>query len=135
MLILLLIVAQMYITALLQITIMLEELGVEYDAWRISIGGDQFGSGFVKLNPNSKIPAMYDYGSKEEPIRVFESGSILMYLSEKFNGQFMPKDLRGRTECINWLMWQMGSAPYIGGGSVFRNEKSCHEMGPSNGKA
>ena len=101
---------------LLQITIMLEELGVEYDAWRISIAGDQFGSGFVKLNPNSKIPAMYDYGSKEEPIRVFESGSILMYLSEKFNGQFMPKDLRGRTECINGLMWQMGSAPYIGGG-------------------
>jgi len=99
-----------------KITIMLEELGVEYDAWRISIAGDQFGSGFVKLNPNSKIPAMYDYGSKEEPIRVFESGSILMYLSEKFNGQFMPKDLRGRTECINWLMWQMGSAPYIGGG-------------------
>ena len=77
----------------------------------------QFTSGFVKLNPNSKIPAMYDYGvDGNDPIRVFESGSILLYLSEKFGGKFMPKDLRAKTECINWLMWQMGSAPSIGGG-------------------
>jgi len=103
-----------------KVTIMLEELGVDYDAWMISImKQDQFTSGFVKLNPNSKIPAMYDYGGGEEgkdPIRLFETGSILMYLSEKFGGRFMPKDVRGRAECINWLMWQMGSAPYIGGG-------------------
>ena len=98
---------------------MLEELGVEYDAWRINImDSDQFTSGFVAANPNSKIPAMYDYGAAagDGPVRVFETGSILMYLSEKFGGRFMPKDIRGRTECVNWLMWQMGSAPYIGGG-------------------
>ena len=101
-----------------QVTILLEELGVEYDAWKISIMEQkQFTSGFVKLNPNSKIPAMYDYGiDANDPIRVFESGSILLYLSEKFGGKFMPKDLRAKTECINWLMWQMGSAPSIGGG-------------------
>ena len=101
-----------------QVTILLEELGVEYDAWKISIiEQKQFTSGFVQLNPNSKIPAMYDYGLEgNEPIRVFESGSILLYLSEKFGGKFMPKDLKGKTECINWLMWQMGSAPIIGGG-------------------
>ena len=101
-----------------QVTILLEELGVEYDAWKISIiEQKQFTSGFVQLNPNSKIPAMYDYGVKgNEPIRVFESGSILLYLSEKFGGKFMPKDVKRKTECINWLMWQMGSAPIIGGG-------------------
>ena len=77
----------------------------------------QFTSGFVKVNPNSKIPAMYDYGVEgKDPLRVFESGSILLYLSEKFGGKFFPKDLRGKTECMNWLMWQMGSAPMIGGG-------------------
>jgi GST-like protein len=75
----------------------------------------QFTTGFVKVNPNSKIPAMYDYGVEgNDPIRVFESGSILLYLSEKFGGKFVPKDLRGKTECMNWLMWQMGSAPMIG---------------------
>lgn len=102
-------------------TIMLEELlaaghaGAEYDAWLINIGaGDQFGSGFVAVNPNSKIPAMVDHGG-EEPIRVFESGSILLYLAEKF-GAFLPSDIAGRTECLNWLFWQVGSAPYLGGG-------------------
>ncbi|MFT8419777.1 MAG: glutathione-dependent disulfide-bond oxidoreductase [Acetobacter sp.] len=104
-----------------KVTTMLEELlalghkGAEYDAWLIRIGeGDQFGSGFVQINPNSKIPAMVDH-SGPEPIRVFESGSILLYLAEKF-GAFLPKDIKGRTECLNWLFWQMGSAPYVGGG-------------------
>lgn len=102
-------------------TIMLEELlalghaGAEYDAWIIQISeGDQFGSGFVEINPNSKIPALVDH-SAPEPIRVFESGSILLYLAEKF-GALLPKDLPGRTETLNWLFWQMGSAPYLGGG-------------------
>lgn len=102
-------------------TILLEELlaaghaGAEYDAWLIRIGeGDQFGSGFVALNPNSKIPAMVDR-SGPQPIRIFESGSILLYLAEKF-GAFLPKDLAGRTECLSWLFWQVGSAPYLGGG-------------------
>jgi GST-like protein len=102
-------------------TIMLEELlalghaGAEYDAWLIRIGdGDQFGSGFVEVNPNSKIPALMDR-SGPKPIRVFESGSILLYLAEKF-GAFLPEDIEGRTECLNWLFWQMGSAPYVGGG-------------------
>ncbi len=102
-------------------TVMFEELleagytDAEYDAWLINISeADQFGSGFVGVNPNSKIPALLDY-STEETTRVFESGSILMYLAEKF-GAFIPKDHKGRTECINWLMWQMGSAPYLGGG-------------------
>ncbi len=104
-----------------KVTIMLEELlalghaGAEYDAWLINIGeGDQFGSGFVAVNPNSKIPALLDR-SGPEPIRVFESGSILLYLAEKF-GAFLPKDIAGRTETLNWLFWQMGSAPYLGGG-------------------
>src|ERR1700742_238520 len=103
-----------------KVTIMLEELlaaghkGAEYDAWLIRIDGNQFGSGFVEVNPNSKIPAMMDR-SGPEPIRVFESGSILLYLAEKF-GAFLPKDIKTRTECLNWLFWQMGSAPYLGGG-------------------
>jgi GST-like protein len=104
-----------------KVTIMLEELlalgisGAEYDAWLIDISkGDQFSSGFVELNPNSKIPAMVDQ-SLPEPITIFESGSILLYLAEKF-GAFLPKDLAGRTEVLNWLFWQMGSAPYLGGG-------------------
>ena len=104
-----------------KVTIMLEELlalghaGAEYDAWLIKIGdGDQFGSGFVSVNPNSKIPALLDR-SVPEPIRAFESGSILLYLAEKF-GAFLPKDIPARTETLNWLFWQMGSAPYLGGG-------------------
>lgn len=104
-----------------KVTIMLEELlaaghkGAEYDAWLIRIGdGDQFGSGFVGVNPNSKIPALMDH-STNPPTRVFESGSILLYLAEKFDA-FLPKDPRKRTEALNWLFWQMGSAPYLGGG-------------------
>lgn len=104
-----------------KVTILLEELlalghsGGEYDAWLIRIGeGDQFGSGFVDINPNSKIPALLDR-SVEPNIRVFESGSILLYLAEKF-GELLPKDLAGRTETLNWLFWQMGAAPYLGGG-------------------
>ena len=104
-----------------KVTIMLEELlaaghtGAEYDAWLIKIGeGAQFGSGFVGANPNSKIPALVDH-SGDAPVRVFESGSILVYLAEKF-GAFLPKDLVARTETFNWLMWQMGSAPFVGGG-------------------
>jgi len=104
-----------------KVTIMLEELlalghvGAEYDAWLIKIGeGDQFGSDFVKINPNSKIPALLDH-SVSPPIRVFESGSILLYLAEKFDA-FLPKDIATRTETMNWLFWQMGSAPYLGGG-------------------
>ena len=104
-----------------KVTVMLEELlalginGAEYDAWLIKIGdGDQFGSGFVALNPNSKIPAMLDR-SGPTPIRVFESGAILLYLAEKF-GAFLPKEVGSRAECLSWLFWQMGSAPYLGGG-------------------
>ena len=104
-----------------KVTVMLEELlalgraGAEYDAWLIRINeGDQFGSGFVELNPNSKIPALMDRGGPE-PIRVFESGSILVYLAEKF-GAFLPIDAKARAECLSWLFWQMGSAPYLGGG-------------------
>jgi GST-like protein len=104
-----------------KVTIMLEELlamghmGAEYDAWLINIReGDQFGSGFVDVNPNSKIPALLDR-SGETPIRVFESGAILLYLAEKF-GAFLPTAAAGRTECLSWLMWQMGAAPYLGGG-------------------
>lgn len=104
-----------------KVTIMLEELlalgraGAEYDAWLIRINeGDQFGSGFVGVNPNSKIPAMMDH-SEPQPVRLFESGSILVYLAEKFDA-FLPKDRAGRAECMNWLFWQMGSAPYLGGG-------------------
>ena len=93
----------------------LRHTGAEYDAWLIKIGdGNQFGSGFVKVNPNSKIPALLDR-SGPQPIRVFESGSILLYLAEKF-GAFLPKDITFRTETLNWLFWQMGSAPYLGGG-------------------
>lgn len=104
-----------------KVTIMLEELlakghdGAEYDAYFINIGeGDQFGSGFVDINPNSKIPALMDH-STSPPTRLFESGSILLYLAEKF-GEFLPKDHHKRTEALNWLFWQMGSAPYLGGG-------------------
>lgn len=105
----------------IKVTILLEELlalghtGAEYDAWLIRINdGDQFSSGFVEVNPNSKIPALLDR-SVQPPLRVFESGSILLYLAEKF-GCFLPTDLAGRTEALNWLFWQMGAAPYLGGG-------------------
>jgi len=104
-----------------KVTVMLEELlalghkGAEYDAWLINIGqGDQFSSGFVAVNPNSKIPALMDR-SGPEPIRVFESGAILVYLAEKF-GAFLPTEPAARAECLSWLFWQMGSAPYLGGG-------------------
>ena len=104
-----------------KVTVMLEELlalghrGAEYDAWLIKIGdGDQFGSGFVAANPNSKIPALVDR-SGPEPIRVFESGSILLHLAEKF-GAFLPTQPSARAECLSWLFWQMGSAPFLGGG-------------------
>lgn len=104
-----------------KVTVMLEELlalghsGAEYDAWLIKIGdGDQFGSGFVDVNPNSKIPALMDR-SGPRPIRVFESGAIVLYLAEKF-GAFLPKEIGARTECLSWLFWQMGSAPFLGGG-------------------
>lgn len=104
-----------------KVTVMFEELlaaghkGAEYDAWRIGINdGDQFGSGFVDINPNSKIPALMDH-SGDTPLRVFESGAILVHLAEKF-GAFLPASGRQRTEVMNWLFWQMGSAPYLGGG-------------------
>ena len=104
-----------------KVTVMLEELlerghsGAEYDAYLIRINdGDQFGSGFVAANPNSKIPALVDH-STDPPTRVFESGSILLYLAEKF-GDFLPTEHHARTECLNWLFWQMGAAPYLGGG-------------------
>ena len=104
-----------------KVVIMLEELlakghsGAEYDAYLINIGdGHQFGSDFVKINPNSKIPALMDHSSSA-PTRVFESGAILLYLAEKF-GEFLPSDHTKRTECLSWLFWQMGSAPYLGGG-------------------
>src|SRR5438874_558405 len=104
-----------------KVTIMLEELlvlghrGAEYDAWLIKIGdGDQFGSGFVAVNPNSKIPALVDH-SGPTPIRVFETGAILMHLAEKF-GEFLPTEPAARAKCLSWLFWQMGSTPYVGGG-------------------
>jgi len=103
-----------------KVTIMLEELlaagieGAEYDAWLIRISGDQFGSGFVKVNPNSKIPAMLDM-TTSPATRVFETGAILLYLGEKFEA-FVPMEGPERAECLSWLMWQMGSAPYLGGG-------------------
>jgi GST-like protein len=104
-----------------KVTILLEELlaagfaAAEYDAWLIRIGnGDQFGSGFVAVNPNSKIPAMVDRGGKS-PVRIFESGAILTYLAEKF-GAFLPTEPAARAECLSWLFWQVGSAPYLGGG-------------------
>jgi GST-like protein len=105
----------------IKVTVMFEELlaaghaGAEYDAWMTNIGsGDQFGSGFVAINPNSKIPALMDR-SGPQPIRLFESGSILLHLADKFSA-FLPKDPVGRAEALNWLFWQMGSAPYLGGG-------------------
>ena len=104
-----------------KVTIMLEELleaghqAADYDAWLIRIAeGDQFGSGFVALNPNSKIPALLDRGG-ETPVRVFESGAILLYLAEKFDA-FLPADPAARTECLCWLFWQVGSGPFLGGG-------------------
>ncbi len=103
-----------------KVTIMFEELlaaghtGAEYDAWLIRIDGNQFGSGFVDVNPNSKIPALMDR-SGDKPFRVFESGAILMHLAEKF-GAFLPKDGPARAETLSWLFWQMGSAPFLGGG-------------------
>ncbi len=105
-----------------KVTVMLEELlalghaGAEYDAWLIRINeGDQFGSGFVSVNPNSKIPALLDRSNTEQPVRVFESGAILMYLAEKF-GALLPTEPARRAECLSWLFWQMGSAPFLGGG-------------------
>ncbi|MGJ7500245.1 glutathione-dependent disulfide-bond oxidoreductase [Variovorax sp. ZT5P49] len=105
-----------------KVTVMLEELlalghtGAEYDAWLIRISdGDQFCSGFVAVNPNSKIPALMDR-SGDKPVRVFESGAILQYLAEKFGGAFLPTERAARAECLSWLFWQMGSAPYLGGG-------------------
>jgi len=106
-----------------KVTIMLEELlalgksGAEYDAYTINIGeGDQFGSDFVAINPNSKIPALMDYSdSTDKPQRLFESGAILLHLADKFNA-LIPSDPSARTECLSWLFWQMGSAPYLGGG-------------------
>ena len=104
-----------------KITILLEELlalgheGAEYDAWLVNImDGTQFSSGFVAANPNSKIPALMDH-SIDPPIRVFESGAILLYLAEKF-GELLPTELRARTECLNWLFWQMAATPFLGGG-------------------
>jgi GSH-dependent disulfide-bond oxidoreductase len=104
-----------------KVTVMLEELlarghkGAEYDAWPIRINeGDQFGSGFVAINPNSKIPAMVDR-SGPKPIRIFETGAILVHLAEKF-GEFLPTETAARAECLSWLFWQMGSTPYVGGG-------------------
>ena len=104
-----------------KVTMLLEELlaigkdGAEYDAWLINIGqGDQFGSGFVDINPNSKIPALVDH-TTTPPTRVFESGAIMLYLAEKFEA-FVPMQGAGRAECLSWLFWQMGSAPYLGGG-------------------
>ncbi|MBS0339092.1 MAG: glutathione-dependent disulfide-bond oxidoreductase [Proteobacteria bacterium] len=105
-----------------KVTVMLEELleqghrGAEYDAWLVRINeGEQFGSGFVAANPNSKIPALVDH-SGPQPVRVFESGAILLYLSQKFGDAFMPEDAAQRAECLSWLFWQMGSAPFLGGG-------------------
>ena len=105
-----------------KVTVMLEELlaaghtGAEYDAWLVNIHeGAQFGSGFVAVNPNSKIPALMDRSDADQPVRVFESGAILLYLAEKF-GAFVPKEPARRAECLSWLMWQMGSGPFLGGG-------------------
>jgi len=106
-----------------KVTILLEELlalghaGAEYDAWLIRIGeGEQFSSGFVAVNPNSKIPALLDRTDPARPVRVFESGAILMYLAEKFGNAFLPTEPARRAECLSWLFWQMGSAPFLGGG-------------------
>jgi GST-like protein len=106
-----------------KVTVMLEELlalghsGAEYDAWLIRINeGEQFGSGFVSVNPNSKIPALLDRTDLANPVRVFESGAILMYLAEKFGSAFLPSGGAARAECLSWLFWQMGSASFVGGG-------------------
>jgi GSH-dependent disulfide-bond oxidoreductase len=107
-----------------KVTVMLEELlalghaGAEYDAWPVRINdGQQFGSGFVAVNPNSKIPALLDCSDPQQPIRVFESGAILLHLAEKFDSAFLPRvGDAARAECLSWLMWQMGAAPYLGGG-------------------
>jgi GST-like protein len=105
-----------------KVTVMLEELlakghaGAEYDAWPVNIiAGEQFGSGFVAVNPNSKIPALLDRSDPARPIRVFESGAILVHLAEKF-GEFLPTDRAARAECLSWLFWQMGAGPFLGGG-------------------
>lgn len=105
-----------------KVTVLFEELlakghtGAEYDAWIIPINvGEQFGSGFVAVNPNSKIPALLDRSTPDKPTRIFESGAILMYLAEKF-GEFLPTEPSKRAECLSWLFWQMGAAPYLGGG-------------------
>lgn len=105
-----------------KVTVLLEELlaaghkGAEYDAWLVNINdGSQFGSGFVAINPNSKIPALLDR-STPTPTRVFESAAIMFYLAEKFGGAFLPKEIHARAECMSWLFWQMGSAPFLGGG-------------------
>jgi GST-like protein len=106
-----------------KVTVMFEELlakgykGAEYDAWIVPINaGNQFGSGFVKVNPNSKIPALLDRSNPAQPIRIFESGAILVYLAEKFGNAFLPTEPAKRAECLSWLFWQMGSAPFLGGG-------------------
>ncbi len=106
-----------------KVTVMFEELlakghaGAEYDAWITNISdGSQFGSGFVAVNPNSKIPALLDRSNPAKPIRIFESGAILMHLAEKFGNEFLPTDPARRAECLSWLFWQMGSAPFLGGG-------------------
>ncbi|MCE9522773.1 MAG: glutathione-dependent disulfide-bond oxidoreductase [Alphaproteobacteria bacterium] len=106
-----------------KVTVMFEELlakghkAAEYDAWIVPINaGNQFGSGFVAVNPNSKIPALLDRSNPAKPIRVFESGAILMHLAEKFGNEFLPTDPAKRAECLSWLFWQMGSAPFLGGG-------------------
>ena len=116
-----------------KVTVMFEELlalgitGAEYDAWLISIDdGDQFSSGFVSANPNSKIPVLMDHSTKP-PTRVFESGSILLYLAEQFE-LFLPKTIAGRTECLSWLFWQMGSSPYLGGGFGHFYKYAPHKM-------
>ena len=105
-----------------KVSVMFEELlakghvGAEYDAWPVMIlAGEQFGSGFVAVNPNSKIPALLDRSNPEKPIRVFESGAILVYLAERF-GEFLPTERAQRAECLSWLFWQMGAAPFLGGG-------------------
>jgi len=106
-----------------KVTVMFEELlakghaGAEYDAWIVPINaGNQFGSGFVAVNPNSKIPALLDRSNPAKPIRIFESGAILVHLAEKFGNAFYPTDPAKRAECLSWLFWQMGSAPFLGGG-------------------
>ena len=120
-----------------KVTILLEELlqrgmvGAEYDAWLIDIGeGDQFGSGFVAVNPNAKIPALVDHGAQPR-VRLFESGAILLYLAEKF-GAFMPTEPEGRAACLSWLFWQVGAAPYLGGGFghfyAYANEKQQYPI-------